>query len=182
MKKKYVILSASIIVVLCVAMASWGRLWPRTGVKIVKQPPLQTDIDSIAVWKKERKMAVFSHRRLLKTYHISLGGHPVGPKHFEGDNKTPEGTYHIDGKNPGSGYHKSLGISYPSKRDIEFARKAGKHTGGDVKIHGLPNNWAKEKLARIAADWTLGCIALKNDEVDELYIHCKVGTPIVIMP
>jgi murein L,D-transpeptidase YafK len=159
-----------------------GRNRHRKVAPAYHPPPLNADIDSIVVWKKVRKMSVFRHHRALKSYHISLGGHPIGPKRFQDDGRTPEGKYRVNGKNAVSKYHKNLGISYPEPRDVAYARKVHKLPGGDIKIHGLPNDWTKEQLSRIAADWTLGCIALKNEEIDELFAHCKVGIPVLILP
>ncbi|RYZ41357.1 MAG: hypothetical protein EOP49_28975 [Sphingobacteriales bacterium] len=141
---------------------------------------LNGDIDSIAVWKGERKLMVYKDRVLLKTYRVALGRAPVGDKQMEGDFRTPEGLYKIDAKNPHSGYHKNLGISYPNNADRAAARALGKSPGGDIKIHGLPNGRPDiGKLHRLK-DWTFGCIALTNEEVDELYQHTRVGTPILI--
>ena len=146
------------------------------------QGPLTMAVDSILVVKRYRHMYVFNNKKLLKVYKISLGTSPVGPKHFQGDRKTPEGLYHIDGKNPNSMAHKSIGISYPNDNDQKYARSKGLPTGGDIKIHGTLNGeeaveeeWAKE-------DWTWGCIAVRNADVDELYDHIVIGAPILIEP
>lgn len=118
----------------------------------------------------------------MKTYTISLGGNPIGDKEYEGDKKTPEGIYYINDKNPNSGYHKNLGISYPNKKDIEQAKKLGKPVGGDIKIHGLKNRTGVIGKLHRWFDWTLGCIALTNNEMDELYYSVPIGTKIEILP
>lgn len=127
-------------------------------------------------------MQVYNHGRLLKSYHVCLGFAPEGAKHFRNDGKTPEGTYHIDGKNPNSHYHKALGVSYPSAKDIEYVHRHSKPTGGDIKIHGLPNGYGHLAEDYVKEDWTLGCIALTNEEVDEVYKYTAVGTIINILP
>ena len=145
---------------------------------------LQNDIqiDSIVVYKSKREMLVYSNGELQKTYKISLGRQPIGHKKFEGDKKTPEGIYSINDKNPHSGYHKNLGISYPDKEDLEKARQLGKSAGGDIKIHGLKNGIGLIGKFHRWFDWSLGCIAVTNKEVDELYRAVKIGTPIEIKP
>ncbi len=136
-------------------------------------------IDSIVVNKSERLMTVYSNKKVVKTYKIALGGNPIGKKQFEGDLKTPEGLYYIDAKSAISKYHKNLNVSYPNKDDIEYAKAHGKNVGGDIKIHGLPNNISEEDYR--SSDWTLGCIAVTNSEIDELFKHIKIISPILIL-
>ncbi len=143
---------------------------------------LAMPVDSIVVVKHFRHMYVFNEKKLLKVYHISLGTSPIGPKHFQGDRKTPEGIYYINGKNPNSQAHKSLAISYPNDNDRKYARSFGQPTGGDVKIHGLLNGYEDEKDEFVKTDWTWGCIAVTNEEIDELYSHVVIGSPINILP
>ena len=149
---------------------------PQTGAAIHEQ------VDSIVVIKNKRLMELYNHRKLLTSYHVCLGPEPVGAKHFRNDGKTPEGLYYINGKNPNSHYHKCLGISYPSLADMRFAQSFGKPAGGDIKIHGLPHGEERREKEYTAGDWTLGCIALTNNQVDELYNHTSIGTPINIQP
>lgn len=104
-----------------------------------KKLPKGKIIDKIEVYKSKRKMLVYSEGKLLKTYTISLGRNPVGHKEVEGDFKTPEGIYEINAKNPNSGYHKNLGVSYPNEEDRAHAKSLGKSPGGDIKIHGIRN-------------------------------------------
>lgn len=144
--------------------------------------PAGTPIDSIVVLKSQRELRVYNNYRLLKTYKVALGEQPIGPKHFEGDMKTPEGLYHIYDKNPNSDYHKNLGISYPNATDRAYAAKNGKPAGGSVKIHGLKNGKGYIGAAHRLTDWTHGCIALTDEEVDEIYSHTAIGTPINILP
>ena len=127
-------------------------------------------------------MLAYSNGQLVKTYEISLGREPIGDKEFEGDQKTPEGIYFIDVKNANSGYHKNLGISYPDKCDVEMAKRLGKQPGGDVKIHGLGNRTGFIGKFHRWFDWTLGCIAVTDVEIDELYSAVKIGAQIEIKP
>jgi murein L,D-transpeptidase YafK len=144
--------------------------------------PTDIQIDNIVVYKSKRQLLVYSNKQLVKTYKIALGRQAVGSKEFEGDKKTPEGIYYIDAKNPNSGYYKNLGISYPNKDDIENAKKLGKPTGGDIKIHGLRNKTGFIGKFHRWFDWTLGCIAVTNSEMEELYQAVKIGTRIEIKP
>lgn len=160
--------------VICIAATGYGS---KAGYL-----PASAIVDSLVVIKHSRTMLVFEHGILLKKYKIALGKQPVGTKHFEGDMRTPEGLYYINGKNAQSAYHKNLGISYPNSSDRLFARKAGKPTGGDIKIHGLRNDQAYLGRFHTITDWTDGCIALSNDEIDELFVHINTGIPIYILP
>ena len=139
-------------------------------------------IEKIVVNKSKRELLAYSNGRLQKTYKISLGRQPVGAKEIEGDKKTPEGIYFINDKNPNSGYHRNLGISYPDKDDIENARRLGKPAGGDIKIHGIRNKIGFIGKFHRWFDWTLGCIAVTNEEIEELYRAVKIGTLIEIKP
>ena len=145
--------------------------------------PLNRKIDFIVVNKNKREMLVFdSKNQLLKTYTISLGFCPKGKKTIKGDGKTPEGIYYINGKNSKSVAHKNLGISYPNAEDIKNSLLIGKATGGDIKIHGLMNNWWFIGKLHRQFDWTNGCIAVSNSEIDELYKNIPIGTKIIINP
>jgi len=139
-------------------------------------------IDKIIIEKSKRELQVYSNNKLIKTYRISLGRNPVGKKEFEGDKKTPEGQYLIDDKNPNSGYHKNLGVSYPNNQDIKNAERIGKNPGGEIKIHGIKNGFGWIGKFHLLVDWTAGCIAVTNEEIDELYDIIRIGTPIVIKP
>lgn len=144
--------------------------------------PLNAVIDSIVVFKNKREMAVYCKGKKMKTYVVSLGIKPVGKKRNQGDFKTPEGKYIINDKNPNSIYHKNLGISYPNNEDRQYARANKLQTGGDVKIHGLPNNPKYRPEVYLNNDWTWGCIAVSNEEIDELYKNVKIGSVIYIFP
>ncbi|MEZ0005701.1 murein L,D-transpeptidase YafK [Flavobacterium sp. 28YEA47A] len=139
-------------------------------------------IDRIEVYKSKRKMDVYSDGILLKRYRIALGKNPIGHKEFEGDCKTPEGIYTIEGKNPESAFHKNLGVSYPNEKDIEHAMSLGKSAGGDIKIHGLRNGYGYRAKFHRWKDWTAGCIAVTDREIDELYEAVQQGAEIEIFP
>lgn len=154
-----------------------------TGNKKVKRGKfVNLHIDSIAIHKAQRQLFIFSKQQLVKTYNVALGLNPVGKKEVEGDFKTPEGHYHIRGKNPLSAYHKSLGISYPNDEDREHAKELGLTPGGDIMIHGLMKHMNNPGKLHIKSNWTSGCIAVTDEEIDELYAQIKVGTPVVITP
>lgn len=147
-----------------------------------KKLPANTKIDYIIVKKSDRQLLAYSKFKLVKTYQISLGDSPVGHKEYEGDEKTPEGIYIINAKNPHSGYHKNLGISYPNSKDVAYAKLLGRPAGGDIKIHGIRNKFGFIGKFQRFSDWTNGCMALTNSEVDELYTTVKIGTKIEIRP
>lgn len=144
--------------------------------------PENAQITRLVVHKSERKMFAYNGDNLLKSYDISLGFSPIGHKQFEGDGKTPEGVYRINERNANSGYHKNLGISYPNQQDKAFAQSQGKSAGGLIKIHGLPNGSGALGRQHLRHDWTNGCIAVTNDEVDELFRSVVYNAPIEIKP
>ena len=138
--------------------------------------------DKIVVLKSKRQLVLYYKDVVLKTYKISLGGNPTGHKQYEGDNKTPEGIYSISSHGQHNMYHKYLYVSYPNKNDKYNAAKLGKSAGGQILIHGLNKKYAFIKKIHRWYDWTKGCIAVTNDEVDEIYNAVKVGTRIDIRP
>lgn len=144
--------------------------------------PDNIKIDRLVMHKSERRLEAYSKGELVKSYSVSLGKAPVGDKQYEGDNKTPEGRYTINDKNPNSGYYKNLGVSYPNAADRREAIRLGKPAGGDIKMHGLPNKLLFIGRWHRLIDWTAGCMAVTNDEMEELYQAVPVGTPIEILP
>lgn len=148
------------------------------------ETPLPEDavIDRLVVHKSKRTMSAYSKGKLLKTYPIALGKQPVGHKHFEGDGKTPEGKYRINDRNPNSAYHKNLGVSYPNEADKAYAAAQGKSPGGLIKIHGIKNGWGSIGKRHLQRDWTDGCIAVTDEEIDELYRSVKHNAEIEILP
>ena len=138
--------------------------------------------DRIVIEKSKRTMTLMSGATVLKTYKVALGGQPVGAKQRLGDHKTPEGLYAVDQKKADSIFHRALHISYPNARDREYARKLGVSPGGDVEIHGLGARYGWVGAAHRQMDWTDGCIAVTNEEIDEIWPLVAVGTPVEIKP
>jgi tetratricopeptide (TPR) repeat protein len=138
--------------------------------------------DKILIEKKERRLTLISKGKVLKTYKIALGGNPDGPKERQGDNKTPEGTYVIDSRNKDSRYHLSLHISYPNEKDKKRAKELGVSPGGDIMIHGIKNgfSWVGDFHAEV--DWTKGCIAVTDEEIEEIDKLAPNGTVVEIRP
>lgn len=137
-------------------------------------------VRSILVDKSDRVLVLFEGERPIRIYRgLRFGDAPMGHKQFQGDERTPEGQYRIDARNPRSAYHLSLRISYPNAQDRAFAQSQGRSPGGDIFLHGQPNGFAGE---RIDGDWTDGCIALANEEIAELWHLVPDGTLIEIRP
>ena len=138
------------------------------------------EIDHLVVRKAERTMELWSEGRLAhRIVRIQLGDAPSGPKRFQGDERTPEGRYTIDYGNPGSAYHLSLHVSYPNAADRAYAAARGRSPGGLIFIHGQPNDWP---AGRVPGDWTDGCIAVSNEEIEALWQAVGDGAVIDILP
>lgn len=138
--------------------------------------------DSVVVYKTKRELHLLKDTDTLRTYIIALGKNPVGAKDRQGDAKTPEGRYVIDWHNPNSKYYLSLHISYPGPADRQRAARLGMDPGGDIMIHGLAPKYARVGRKHRLYDWTNGCIAVTNEEMDEIWGMVKDGTPIIIYP
>lgn len=138
--------------------------------------------DKVVIEKGIRKLLLLRHDTVIKTYKIALGGQPVGQKECQGDNRTPEGSYVIDARNKNSHFHWSLHISYPNPADRANATKRRCNPGGDIFIHGLPNGYGWMGKAHTAHDWTLGCIAVTDQEIEEIWRLVPNGTPVEIKP
>jgi len=137
--------------------------------------------DKVVVMKNEKRLVLLRNGEVLKSYRISVGRNP-GQKVRQGDNRTPEGTYVIDWRNPESRFHKALHISYPNWCDRENARRSGAPPGGEVMIHGLPRDFEDLGESHAVRNWTKGCIALSNAEMDEIWLLVSDGTPVEIVP
>ena len=144
--------------------------------------PAGTTIDRIVVEKSARRLAVFRDGNQIKTYRIALGRSPLGAKQEEGDMKTPEGIYKIDGRNPQSNFHLALHVSYPSDEDDKRAAARGVSAGFDIMIHGIQNGRGWIGAFHRWKDWTAGCIAVTDEEIEELWRVTPVGTTIEIRP
>jgi murein L,D-transpeptidase YafK len=167
---------------------------------IVTQVMASVSIKELRVYKKERKLELVTRDNdIYKTYKIMLGQNPEGAKSQDGDNKTPEGAYELDLKNPSSKFHKAFHISYPSARDSFKARIHGHNPGGDIMLHGLPNSFEEMqewlvnvnldnqdedfiRMSLVNLDWTNGCISVTDEDIDEIYSLVEVPTKIIINP
>jgi tetratricopeptide (TPR) repeat protein len=138
--------------------------------------------DRILIEKSAHRLMLLSQGEVLKTYKIALGGNPIGPKERQGDNKTPEGIYVIDARNRDSRFHLSLHISYPNERDKNRAKELGVSPGGDIMIHGIKNGFSWVGDAHAEIDWTKGCIAVTNEEIEEIAKLAPNGTIVEIRP
>jgi murein L,D-transpeptidase YafK len=163
-------------------LAVFALVYLSVQVLWATDPPLQAGAiaDKVVVLKAERKLLLMKGDAVLKTYSVSLGEHPVGPKVRQGDSKTPEGNYVLDRHNALSHYHRSIHISYPNAEDVVRARKLGVSPGGDVFVHGQPHDFSG--TSQQLGDWTDGCIAVTNAEMDEIWRAVPDGTPIEIRP
>ena len=141
-----------------------------------------TEIDRIVIEKSARKLSLFVNGKALKSYRVALGRNPIGAKQEEGDNKTPEGVYRIDGRNPRSNFHLALHISYPSDEDKVRAAERGVSAGFDIMIHGIRNGRGWIGAFHRLSDWTAGCIALTDEEIEELWRVTPDGTIVEIQP
>jgi murein L,D-transpeptidase YafK len=143
-------------------------------------------VDEVRVYKSKHQMQLISQGEIVKTYRVMLGRGGPAPKRKQGDNRVPEGQYFLDYKNPNSQFHKSIHISYPNDDDLRRAAEDGVDPGGDIMIHGYPN-YPKplfkflKKLGLIKlTNWTAGCVAVDDEEMDEIFENLEVNTPITI--
>jgi tetratricopeptide (TPR) repeat protein len=139
-------------------------------------------VSKVLIEKAGRRLTLIAKDKVLKSYRIALGGNPSGPKERQGDNKTPEGTYVIDSRNTDSAYHLSLHISYPNEKDLKRAKELGVSPGGDIMIHGLKNGFSWVGDSHASLDWTRGCIAVTDDEIEEIAGLVPNGTVVEIKP
>ena len=145
-------------------------------------PAFGSDVDYVLVNKSEQKMYLLSEGERVKEYHVVFGGNPQGHKQQEGDQRTPEGKYILDYKKPDSAFHKAIHISYPNEADKARAKEKGVNPGGFIMIHGQKNGLGWLSWLSQSFNWTDGCIAVTNEEMDEIWNLVKVGTLIEIQP
>lgn len=150
--------------------------------KVFAYAAQQGPADRILIEKKERRLTLFSKGQVLKAYRIALGGNPIGPKEKQGDHKTPEGIYFIESRNRDSQYHLSLRISYPNESDKRHAQALGVSPGGDIMIHGIKNGFSWVGDTHTEVDWTRGCIAVTDEEIEEIFKLVPIGTVVDIKP
>ncbi len=166
----------------CEDISQVDKLLDRSRESVDRLQAEELKVERIVVSKDRKELYLISSDTLLKVYPVAFGRNPVGHKQFEGDNKTPEGLYSIDYKNPQSQYTKALHVSYPNKSDVEFAKSQGKSAGGDIMIHGLPSEERKGQAVGLIhpMNWTQGCVAVTNPEIEEIYSLVKEKTLIEI--
>jgi murein L,D-transpeptidase YafK len=167
-------IGAAVLAIL-LAVVAWGY-WPPRSL------PTDSHVDRIVVHKAARTMELLHHGDVIARYRIALGAHPIGPKQSLGDGRTPEGNYVIDYHNAASRFHRSLHISYPSPNDVSEALEQDNEPGGMIMIHGVSNRL--ERLGRFHTfmNWTDGCIAVTNAEIEQIFRAVEDGTPIRIEP
>ena len=144
--------------------------------------PKTFSADSMVLDKSERRLTMYYHGAPVRTFDVALGRNPVGRKLRRGDGRTPEGVYFIEGRNPTSKYHLALRISYPAAQDLSRAAVRGVSPGGDIMIHGLPPAFADVGALHRQQDWTEGCIAVTNEEIEEIWRAVPNGARILIKP
>ena len=169
------------LILLCILGLVGFILFDRYAEKPAPPPaPFTEQIDRITIEKSARRLTVYRGDTMVRQYKVALGFAPIGSKGSEGDGKTPEGLFKITRRNPKSSYHLSLGINYPRPADIKRAKAQGVSPGGDIFIHGQPNGLGK--LSTISYDWTAGCIAVSDAEIEELWRITPIGTTVEIRP
>ena len=162
--------------VLCLSVA--GLLSAAPAAASLSQEPAKADL--VVVKKSQYRLALMRDGKEIKSFWIALGANPVGPKLMKGDNRTPEGRYLLDYKKEDSQYYRAIHISYPNVEDMNRAQQMGVHPGSMLMIHGQPNAVLNSKVQR--SNWTNGCIALLNHDMDELWRSVETGTPLEIYP
>jgi len=142
--------------------------------------PVQAD--HVVITKSERTLTLYAGERRLATFWVSIGREPVGQKECRGDNRTPEGRYYVAGRKQNSDFHRALRISYPSQADVERAREKGCDPGGDIMIHGLRQDWGRKSRLHLLRDWTKGCVAVTNEEIERIWQMVSDGVAVEIRP
>jgi murein L,D-transpeptidase YafK len=173
-RRRTIILLVAVLALVCFTYLYAHHVWHPL--------PSGTTIDRIVVEKSARKLSVLANGKTLKSYRVALGRNPVGAKEQEGDNKTPEGIYNIDGRNPQSNFHLALHVSYPSDKDEARAAEHGVPAGFDIMIHGIQNGRGWIGSFHPLTDWTAGCIAVTDEEIEELWRVTPDGTTVEIRP
>ena len=170
--KRIVLVSVAVVVI---GLAAWSR-WPE------KLLPIGEKADLVVIRKAERRLDLYRGAKLLKSYSVSLGRNPLGRKQQQGDGRTPEGEYRLDYRKADSSFHRALHISYPAPLDIASARVYGRSPGGLVMIHGLKNGLGWLGRLHLAVDWTDGCVAVTNIQIEEIWRAVPDGTKILLKP
>jgi len=166
---------AVLFVLVFVCVIGWV-LWPEPAL------PVDAKADRVVVQKSARRLELYRGSELLKAYPVSLGRHPVGKKEQQGDGRTPEGEYRLDYRNANSSFYRALHISYPQADDVASARVRGADPGGLVMVHGIKNGLGWLGRLHRMVDWTDGCVAVTDREMDEIWRAVPDGTKIVLQP
>lgn len=174
--QRYQITATAIIAVSISTLCFMGDVYPRPITEALPQA------DHVVVKKSAHTLALMKQGGVIKTYKVSLGREPVGPKEKAGDSRTPEGDYILDWRNPNSKFHLALHISYPNAEEKTRAERGSYAPGGDIMIHGRPNWTGWIRALYKDRDWTDGCIAVSNAEIEEIWQAVPDGTPITILP
>lgn len=173
--KKFALFMLMLLIILLLSLAAlmaWMN-YPET-------PLTGKTADKILVEKSARRLSLLSQGKVLKSYAVSLGWQPKGKKQQEGDGRTPEGFYKIDYRNPNSAFHLSLHVSYPDNNDLKNAKANGYSAGGNIMIHGMKNGFGQIGKLHRFVDWTAGCIAVTDSEIEEIWQAVPDGTVIEI--
>jgi murein L,D-transpeptidase YafK len=170
--------NAAVLALIFAALACAGKSMTLSA----QQPALAERADSVLILKKDHVLELLAAGKVIRTYKVALGQGGLEPKQRQGDGRTPEGHYIIDARNSASEYHLSLHISYPNAEDRKRAAELSVAPGGDIMIHGLPNGKGYIGPAHRLYDWTLGCIAVTDGEIEEIWKLVPVGTPVEIRP
>jgi len=144
------------------------------------EPKVEPKVDHVLLVKTKHKLLLLSGDRVVKSYRVALGRGGLAPKRRQGDGRTPEGIYRIDYRNPASKYHLALHISYPESSDKQRAQRLGVNPGGDIMIHGLPREFSWVGSRHRLSDWTEGCIAVTDSEIEEIWKLVPDGTPVEV--
>jgi murein L,D-transpeptidase YafK len=169
-----------LIVVGALGAIAWDFL--QVGRKVPGPAPVDARATLIVIEKSARRLTLFRNTDVLKSFDVALGSAPSGPKQQEGDGRTPEGAYAIDFMNARSRFHLALRISYPNAADRASAQRQGVSPGGDIMIHGLPNGLGWLSGLHLWRDWTDGCIAVTDRQIDDIWPLVDVGTAVEIRP
>ena len=168
-----------ILVLLFAAILVFLSIWANLELDSLKH---SEKASKVLIEKGKRTLTLLNGEKVLKRYQISLGKNPIGPKEQEGDNKTPEGIYIITEHKANSSFYRALRLSYPEKKDSELARSKGVKPGSDIMIHGMRNGYGLIGKLHLVSDWTAGCIAVTNLQIEEIWAATKDGTVVEIRP
>jgi murein L,D-transpeptidase YafK len=181
MRTRAILLSIGAVVLAgAVGVAAWDFLKLGRAIPPLAAPEKRATL--VRVEKQARRLTLLQDGNVLKTYSVALGSDPIGPKQQEGDGRTPEGRYKIDFKHPRSRFHLALRVSYPSDDDRARAQQHGVAAGSDIMIHGQPNGLGPFSRLVLGHDWTDGCVAVTNAQIEEIWAMVDLGTPIEIRP